>query len=119
MSRVLLVYISFCFHCVGLPPRLGRGLAKNPAQTYMEWMHLKGFIGAGALFSALGWALGVLGVLGYVAGDVSSAFSVAVDLVADEDTALFTEGGGLRVGCLDYSRFLCHGGSLSLGSGSG
>ena len=58
-----------------LPPRLGRGSAKNPAQNYMEWMHLKGFIGAGALFSVLGWALGVLGVFGYVAYNASSALN--------------------------------------------
>lgn len=63
----------------------------------MEWMHLKGFIGAGAFFSALDWALGVLGVFGYVADDDSSAFSVAVDLIADKDTALLSESGGLRV----------------------
>ena len=85
----------------------------------MEWMHLKECVGVGALFSALGWALGVLGVFCNVAGDVSSTFSVAVGLVADEDAALFTGAGGLRVGVHDYSRFLCHGGSLSLGSGSG
>lgn len=74
-------------------------------------------MGQGPYFPPLAGHL-VLDVFGYVACNVSSAFSVAVDLVADEDTALLS-GGGLNVGRLDYTMFLCHGGSLPLGSGSG
>lgn len=71
-----------------------------------------------ALFSALGRTLGVLGVFSYVTGDVSSTFSVVVNLVAYEDAALVTGGEGLSIWLHYYFSSLCHCGSLSPGGGS-
>jgi hypothetical protein len=48
----------------------------------------KGVYWGRALFSALGWALRVFGVSDIFAGGVSSAFSVTVDPVADENVML-------------------------------
>jgi len=68
-------------------------------------------LGQGPYFPPLAGHL-VLDVFGYVACNVSSAFSVAVDLVADEDTALLSGGvltwGALIILCFSVTAVHCH-----------
>jgi hypothetical protein len=74
---------------VVLASTLGAWLGKESCTQLYVVDAFKGVYWGGALFSALCWALRVLDVLGVVAGDVSLAFSVEVDLVADENVMLY------------------------------
>jgi hypothetical protein len=76
------------------------------------------YLGRG-LLAAFRGALGVLGVVGHVARRVSSASSVAVDLVVGEEAAPVDGGCEHRVGCLEYYLVICQCGSLPLCCGGG
>jgi len=90
-------------------------VAKNPAPSYIHWAHLKRRIENSDLFPTLGGTLWTLCMIGNVARDISTAFSIFVNSITNENTALVTGSMRPRVRHPDQFSFLCHSNSTTYG----
>jgi len=106
-------------HCVALAVHAVRGFGEESCVYTVGVEAFKGMYLGWGLLAAFCGALGVPGVVGHLASRVSSASSVAVDLVVGEEAA--PVGGGCEhcVGCLDYYWVICQCVSLPLCCGGG
>lgn len=97
---------SYFIHCAR--NHTSTCLAKNTASIQQQGALIKERIGAMNLFGTLGGAVLALGVISYVAFNVSLTFSILINLISNENPTLITGANSFLVTLLDNNPITCH-----------